>query len=57
MPITSDDNGEPKVTNNGYDGEDGEYIYENGEHINYRYEIVKKLGKGAFGVVLKCVDH
>jgi dual specificity tyrosine-phosphorylation-regulated kinase 2/3/4 len=32
-------------------------LYENGDHINYRYEIIKKLGKGAFGIVLKCFDH
>jgi serine/threonine protein kinase len=25
--------------------------------MNYRYEIVKKLGRGAFGVVLRCIDH
>ena len=28
-----------------------------GDHINYRYEIIKKLGRGAFGVVIKCLDH
>jgi len=27
------------------------------EHIAYRYEPVKKLGKGSFGIVLKCIDH
>jgi dual specificity tyrosine-phosphorylation-regulated kinase 2/3/4 len=27
------------------------------EHIAYRFEVVKKLGKGSFGVVLKCFDH
>lgn len=32
-------------------------MYEAGDQINYRYEIVSKLGRGAFGVVLKCVDH
>lgn len=32
-------------------------MYEASDHINYRYEIIKKLGKGAFGVVLKCLDH
>jgi len=23
----------------------------------YRYEVQKKLGRGAFGVVLRCIDH
>lgn len=43
--------------NYGYDGEDGEYLFESHDHLNYRYEILKKLGKGAFGVVLRCIDH
>lgn len=46
-----------KRNNYGFDGEDDEYLYESGDQLNYRYEIVKKLGKGAFGIVLKCVDH
>ena len=25
--------------------------------MDYRYEIVKKLGKGSFGIVLRCFDH
>jgi dual specificity tyrosine-phosphorylation-regulated kinase 2/3/4 len=25
--------------------------------VDYRYEIVKKLGKGSFGIVLRCFDH
>lgn len=48
---------ESKIFNFGFDTEDGDFLYESGEHINYRYEIMKKLGRGAFGVVLKCLDH
>jgi dual specificity tyrosine-phosphorylation-regulated kinase 2/3/4 len=43
--------------NYGYDNEQGEYIYTDHDHIKYRFEIIRKLGKGSFGVVLKCVDH
>ncbi|XP_075930534.1 dual specificity tyrosine-phosphorylation-regulated kinase 4-like [Petromyzon marinus] len=27
------------------------------EHINFRYEVLKKLGSGSNAVVLKCMDH
>ncbi len=37
--------------------ESGEYIFSEGDHICYRYEILKEVGKGAFGSVLKCLDH
>lgn len=55
--LSLSNDGETKVFNNGFDTEDGDYLYEAGDHINYRYEIIKKLGRGAFGVVLKCLDH
>jgi len=29
----------------------------NGDHIGYRYEAVKFLGKGSFGTALQCIDH
>jgi dual specificity tyrosine-phosphorylation-regulated kinase 2/3/4 len=27
------------------------------EHLAYRYEVSKKVGKGSFGIVLRCYDH
>lgn len=28
-----------------------------GDHIAYRYEILSEIGRGAFGQVVKCIDH
>ena len=44
-------------TNNGFDSKEQEYIVRYNEHIAYRYEVVKKLGKGSFGIVLRVFDH
>jgi serine/threonine protein kinase len=46
-----------EATNNGFDSECHEYISRTKEHLAYRYEVDKKVGKGSFGVVLKCYDH
>jgi dual specificity tyrosine-phosphorylation-regulated kinase 2/3/4 len=50
--------------NDGYDTQTNEYIFEMHDHIGYRFEIVKKVGKGSFGSVsevnnqvVKCFDH
>ena len=39
------------------DDSDGDYIITQGEHINYRYEIICLLGKGSYGEAIKCYDH
>lgn len=44
-------------TNNGFDTDQQEYHVRYNDHIDYRYEIVKKLGKGSFGIVLRVFDH
>lgn len=44
-------------TNNGFDTDQQEYTVRYNEHIAYRYEVVKKLGKGSFGIVLRVFDH
>jgi dual specificity tyrosine-phosphorylation-regulated kinase 2/3/4 len=46
-----------KLFNYGFDNDTQEYNAKMNEHIAYRYEVVKKLGKGSFGIVLRCFDH
>ena len=40
-----------------YDDENGSYMKMSKDHISYRFEILETLGKGSFGVVLRCYDH
>ena len=49
----------PDITdkNHGYDNKDGEYICDLKDSIAYRYEIIKRIGKGSFGQVFECKDH
>lgn len=43
--------------NDGFDDEKSHYIVALGDHIAYRYEILRELGKGTFGVVVCAHDH
>ena len=39
------------------DDEEGYFIVNIGEHVFYRFEITKILGKGSFAQVVSCIDH
>lgn len=41
----------------GFDDNQGSYMPVMHDHIAYRYEVLKLIGKGTFGVVLQAYDH
>jgi serine/threonine protein kinase len=40
-----------------YTNKTGDYICNVGDHIAYRYEIIKVIDSGSFSTVVECVDH
>lgn len=50
-------NGDIACKNFGFDDSLGSYIHVAHDHIAYRYEMLKVIGKGSFGSVIKAYDH
>ena len=44
-------------SNFGFDNKDKNLIISKNDHIAYRYQVLSKLGTGAFGNVYRCYDH
>ncbi|PIO69752.1 hypothetical protein TELCIR_08421, partial [Teladorsagia circumcincta] len=57
LPSTASSSAIGGPNNCGYDDENGSYQLVAHDHIAYRYEILKVIGKGSFGQVIKAYDH
>jgi dual specificity tyrosine-phosphorylation-regulated kinase 2/3/4 len=49
--------GSLREINWGYDDEEANYKVMQGDHLAYRYEVLGTIGRGSFGIVLRCFDH
>ena len=43
--------------NQGFDTVGGFYKVIQGDHLGFRYETLKEIGRGTFGQVIQCIDH
>ena len=50
-------NFDPSLDNYGFDDDKNYYIIHNDNHLAYRYQILKKIGKGVFGNVVLAQDR
>jgi dual specificity tyrosine-phosphorylation-regulated kinase 2/3/4 len=40
-----------------FDDTDGYYTFIMNQHVSYRYEVLRMLGKGSFAQVVSVIDH
>lgn len=55
--IPEDENNGEYQGNPVFDNDEGYYRITVGDHIAYRFEVLKILGKGSFAQVVMCKDH
>ena len=46
-----------RQNNFGFDTSEGFYKVIEGDHLAFRYETIKEIGRGSYGQVIHCIDH